>query len=160
MMAAIVVAFVFTLFGSFASVPRLIWAFARDNGLPFSGELAYVSPETKCPTYAVLLLFACVCILSLINIGSTTAFNALISLTSLGFYFSYCIPILMFTIRRFNRKNPITFGPWTMGRIGLVVNILAICFCVFLIIFLPSMGANFVGWFCLSQHICQLQEAT
>lgn len=33
----------FTLFNAFASVSRLIWAFARDNGLPFSKFFAYVS---------------------------------------------------------------------------------------------------------------------
>jgi choline transport protein len=31
------------LFNAFASVSRLIWAFARDNGLPFSKTFAYVS---------------------------------------------------------------------------------------------------------------------
>lgn len=33
----------FALFNIFASVSRLIWVFARDNGLPFSGFFAYVS---------------------------------------------------------------------------------------------------------------------
>lgn len=40
-------------------------------------------------------------------------------------------------MRRFDHSNPINFGPWTMGKIGLAVNILAVAFCVFLIIFLP-----------------------
>jgi len=56
---------------------------------------------------------------------------------SLGFYFSYAIPTVMFAIRRYNVSDPIRFGPWTMGKIGLTVNILAVAFCVFLIIFLP-----------------------
>ena len=43
----------------------------------------------------------------------------------------------MFAIRRFNTKRPIQYGPWTLGRYGLVINILAIAFCIFLIIFLP-----------------------
>jgi choline transport protein len=73
----------------------------------------------------------------LINIGSTTAFNALLSLATIGFYFSYGIPILMFFIRRFSRERPIEFGPWNMGKFGMAVNILAIAFCIFLIIFLP-----------------------
>ena len=32
----------FALFNIFASVSRLIWVFARDNGLPFSKFFAYV----------------------------------------------------------------------------------------------------------------------
>ena len=43
----------------------------------------------------------------------------------------------MFAIRRFDTSNPIGFGPWKLRKIGLPVNILAIAFCIFLIIFLP-----------------------
>lgn len=31
------------LFNAFASVSRLVWVFARDNGLPFSNFFSYVS---------------------------------------------------------------------------------------------------------------------
>lgn len=137
MITAVIIVFSMNLFGCTASVSRLLWAFARDHGLPFSKVFAQISPWNRCPTNAVILLFVCVSLLSLINIGSTTAFNALISLTTLGFYFSYAIPTVMFAIRRFNTSSPPPFGPWTMGKIGLIVNILAVSFCVFLIIFLP-----------------------
>ncbi|KIW12030.1 hypothetical protein PV08_09304 [Exophiala spinifera] len=137
MMTAVIVVFTMNLFGCMASVSRLIWAFARDKGLPFSGFFSHITPHSKSPTNAVVAIFVSVSLLSLINIGSTTAFNALISLTTLGFYFSYAIPTLMFAIRRFSSSNPIRFGPWTLGRFGLTVNIIAIIFCIFLIIFLP-----------------------
>lgn len=39
----IAVIFFFALFNIFASVSRLVWVFARDNGLPFSSFFAYVS---------------------------------------------------------------------------------------------------------------------
>lgn len=39
----IAVIFFFALFNIFASVSRLVWVFARDNGLPFSNFFAYVS---------------------------------------------------------------------------------------------------------------------
>lgn len=35
----------FTQFNVFASVSRLIWTFAKDNGLPFSRRFAYASPR-------------------------------------------------------------------------------------------------------------------
>jgi len=137
MMTAVILVFSMNLFGCMASVSRLIWAFSRDHGLPFSGVLSKISPRNKCPTNAVIFLTVCVSLLSLINIGSTVAFNALISLTTLGFYFSYALPTTLFAMRRFNQSNPINFGPWSMGKIGLPVNILAVAFCIFLIIFLP-----------------------
>jgi choline transport protein len=137
MITAVILVFSMNLFGCTASVSRLLWAFARDHGLPFSNAFSKISESNRCPTNAVILLFVCVSLLSLINIGSTTAFNALISLTTLGFYFSYAIPTVMFAIRRYDTSDPIAFGPWTMGRFGLVINILAVAFCIFLIIFLP-----------------------
>jgi len=33
----------FSLFNVFASISRLVWTFAKDNGLPFSRQFAYVS---------------------------------------------------------------------------------------------------------------------
>lgn len=110
---------------------------SRFRGLPFSNFFTHITPWNHCPTRAVLLTATFTCLLVLINIGSTTAFNAILSLTTLGLYFSYGIPILIFAIRRFNRSDPIQFGPWSLGRYGLPLNIVAICFCIFLIIFLP-----------------------
>ncbi|KAK4947424.1 hypothetical protein LTR10_013792 [Elasticomyces elasticus] len=137
MLTAVIIVFIMSLFGCVASVSRLIWAFSRDHGLPFSTFFSHITPWNRCPTNAVIAITVSVSLLTLINIGSTAAFNALISLTTLGFYFSYAIPILMFAIRRYSTRNPIVFGPWTLGKFGIVSNVLAIAFCVFLIIFLP-----------------------
>jgi amino acid transporter len=38
----IAIVFFLALFNIFASVSRLVWVFARDNGLPFSNFFAYV----------------------------------------------------------------------------------------------------------------------
>ena len=43
LMAMLMITGYVSLFGSLASVSRLVWAFARDNGLPFSKFLVYVS---------------------------------------------------------------------------------------------------------------------
>lgn len=43
MISLILVIFFFCLFNIFASVSRLIWVFAKDNGLPFSNFFSYVS---------------------------------------------------------------------------------------------------------------------
>ncbi|KAF1985419.1 amino acid transporter [Aulographum hederae CBS 113979] len=137
MLCAVEVIFGFALFGVIASQSRLMWAFGRDRGLPFPAFVSHITAFNQAPTNAILITFSVTCVLSLINIASTTAFNALIALSTLGFYFSYIIPIIVFALRRFNTENPIRFGPWNMGKIGLTVNILAMAFCTFLIIFLP-----------------------
>jgi len=43
LMSLIVFSGVVALFGTLASVSRLVWAFARDKGLPFSNFFSYVS---------------------------------------------------------------------------------------------------------------------
>ena len=43
MMMALIFTLVFATFGTLASASRLVWAFARDNGLPFSIYFAHVS---------------------------------------------------------------------------------------------------------------------
>jgi choline transport protein len=75
-------------------------------------------------------------LLSLINIGSSTAFNAIISLATVALYVSYLIPISCLILKRFSGEK-IAWGPWTLGRFGLAINIFALCYGVFICIFLP-----------------------
>lgn len=77
-----------------------------------------------------------ICLLSLINIGSSTAFNAIISLATVALYVSYIIPIFCLVLKRFSSEK-IAWGPWTLGRYGPAINIFALCYGVFICIFLP-----------------------
>ena len=72
--------------------------------------------------------------LTLIEIGSTTAFNALVSLVIAGMFGSYTVPIVLVLIKRL-RGETIKTGPWHLGRWGLPINILAIIFCTISIVF-------------------------
>ena len=87
------------------------------------------------PTRAIGLITVVLFILGLINIGSSTAFNAIISITLIGQYTSYALPIILMVMRRFNRKH-IPFGPWTLGRLGLPINCCAIGFSALIITFM------------------------
>jgi choline transport protein len=77
-----------------------------------------------------------ICLLSLINVGSSTAFNAIISLATVALYVSYLIPIFCLVQKRFSSEI-ITWGPWTLGRYGVFINIFALCYGIFICIFLP-----------------------
>lgn len=92
-MAAIVLALTWSCaIGITTTASRMTWSFARDRGLPFSKTLASVNPRTKVPVVAVLVVTAIAALLTLIYIGSYTAFNDVISLTITGFYGSYFLP--------------------------------------------------------------------
>ena len=64
-------------------------------------------------------------LLGLINIGSSVAFNVLVSFVIAAYFGSYVIPISMVAYRR-SRGIPIKMGPWNLGRFGLTTNIVAI----------------------------------
>ena len=78
-------------------------------------------------------------LLSLINIGSSTALSALLALANISLYISYLIPIILLVMKRLrpDDEDPVIFGPWTLGRWGLYVNLYAIVFGVFVCIFVP-----------------------
>lgn len=133
---------IYIIFASFfnvlASVSRLIWAFSRDGGLPRSYTFAKVHPTLRVPINALVFSALCVCILALINVGSSTAFNAIISLTALGLYMSYFLPILFLLWRRMSssKSSPIPWGPFKLGTAGAVVNAGALCYILFTFIWM------------------------
>jgi choline transport protein len=86
--------------GITTTASRMTWSFARDNGLPMSRLLSKVSPRTKVPVWATLAVTAIAALLTLIYIGSSTAFNDVISLTITGFYGSYLMPAAFLLYRR------------------------------------------------------------
>ena len=67
-------------------------------------------------------------LLGLINLGSTTAFNAFVSLTLLGQWTTYLVPTICILLHRINGEKNIPFGPWRLGKLGVPVNTLTIAF--------------------------------
>jgi choline transport protein len=128
-----------SFFNVFASVSRLLWAFSRDDGLPFSRIFARVHPKLKMPVNALCVVATCLFLLALINIGSSTAFNAFISLPALALYVSYFFPICFLFWRRLstNHPTPIPWGPFRLGRAGLPVNVGAMAYIIFTVIWMP-----------------------
>jgi L-asparagine transporter-like permease len=71
---------------------RQVFAFARDKGLPCHEFLSRVDRKGV-PANAVYVTFAYTCILALIIIGSTTAFNIILSVSATGLFTSYLVVI-------------------------------------------------------------------
>ncbi|KAL5424344.1 hypothetical protein PMIN04_003270 [Paraphaeosphaeria minitans] len=130
MVSLVAVMIFLAMFNALASVSRLVWVFARDNGLPFSKFFAYL------PVNALLLLVAVTICLSLIYIASSTAFNALISLQALALHVSYFLPIIFILLRKL-RGSPPPYGPFKLGALGIPINIFALCYLVYVVIWMP-----------------------
>jgi choline transport protein len=138
---------------SLASTSRQTFAFARDNGLPFSPWLAKVHPKWHIPVNSIIFTCLFTMTISLINIGSTVAFNAMLSLSTTALMGTYVISIGCVTLKRF-RKETFPHAAWTLGRYGLTVNCIALTYAVwsFFWSFWPNAAAvtpqNF-NWACV-----------
>lgn len=118
-----------------ATASRQTWAFARDRGMPGSTFLAHIEPGSKLPLRSIGLCTIVTAIICLINIGSTVAFNAIVSLTIAGLFTSYLIPLCLLIEKRI-RGEDIHYGPWKMGKkLGLVVNVSSVIYLIISIIF-------------------------
>lgn len=78
--------------GITTTASRMTWSFARDRGTPFSKVISMVSRRRRIPVIGVAVVTTLAALLTLIYIGSSTAFNDVISLTITGFYSSYFLP--------------------------------------------------------------------
>ncbi|CBF82995.1 putative GABA permease [Aspergillus nidulans FGSC A4] len=117
-----------------ASTSRQTFAFARDRGLPFADWIAHVDKRRKIPVNAIFLSCLISCLLSLINIGSETAFNAIISLNVAALMYSYIISISCVIYRKLKCPETLPARRWDMGSWGLPVNIIGLvysCFALF-----------------------------
>lgn len=173
-MTAIVIALAFgCTIGFVATSSRMTWSFARDRGLPFSSFLSKVERPTSSdfvmgtselmgdiqvesrssiPLCAVAVTTIFACLLALINLGSSTVLNSVLSLSIAGFYATY---FLASSLLLYNRctgaiRNPtpgslsgsavdsrsgefrLIWGPWRIpGLLGIINNAFA---CAYMIV--------------------------
>ena len=127
MVAIVVIMLTSSCISEVATSSRQIWSFARDHGLPGSNWLSRVSPGWNIPLRAVCVSLVVSTLLSLINIGSYVALNAINSLGVLAILFSYFITIGVLTWRRLFGA-PLPPRRWSLGRYGLPINIASLLF--------------------------------
>ncbi|RSL62995.1 hypothetical protein CEP53_004564 [Fusarium sp. AF-6] len=105
---------------------RQTWAFARDNGMPYSHIIGQIHPTLKAPMNATILTGVFCVIYGLIYIGSSAAFTSFIGLLILGLNTTYVFPQALVLL--YGRKNvlppkrPINFG----FVLGLLVNLYSV----------------------------------
>ncbi|BGO88981.1 hypothetical protein NBRC10512_002049 [Rhodotorula toruloides] len=127
----LMVAFLLCLFVSANSVhqstSRLIWSFARDNGLPFADKLTYVHPHFRVPILPLLLSGLGVTILGALYCASTTAYGSIISTCIILGNISFAIPATQLLLRKREMKR----DRWMrLGWLGGVSNVVTILFCL------------------------------
>ncbi|CAD6584222.1 MAG: hypothetical protein ASARMPRED_001636 [Alectoria sarmentosa] len=138
--------------GLLASCSRMSWSFARDRGLPGYKTLAKVNPRTSIPVATIVATTMISTLLSFIILGSSTAFNNIISIAVAGLSASYALAIGLLLWRRTTggiKHSPLSgsrltntpgfelsWGPWYMpGILGPAVNLFAIIYVLIILFF-------------------------
>ncbi|KAI0538322.1 amino acid transporter [Xylaria digitata] len=151
-MSALVIVLAFSATtGLVSSTSRVYWAFSRDRALPGWKILKRVSRRTSIPVYAVITTIAIAVILSLVNIGSATAFNGVISISVAGLFGSYLVAASLLLYRRLTgdirvrnsedsvgntSDSSLTWGPWRLsGAVGIVNNAFACAYLIYIFFF-------------------------
>ncbi|KAK8177984.1 amino acid transporter-like protein [Phyllosticta citrichinensis] len=117
-----------------ATVSRELWAFSRDHGFPFSQWISRMNPKYDIPFNSVYLSSILTSILCLVNLGSTFAFNLIVSLSLLALLSTYMISIGCILLRRL-RGQDLPHARWSLGRWGLPINAFAFCYSAFVMVF-------------------------
>lgn len=73
-------------------------------------------------------------LLALLNLASATAFSVIISLSTFGLYQSYLLAILCIMSARLSGR--FQEAPWSLGKLGLPINVFAIVYSTYMAIFM------------------------
>ncbi len=113
---------------------RMIFSMARDNVLPFSGQLRRVSARTGTPVLATVVpgIGAAICLV--VNVGNAGLFLGLASVCITLLYIAYLLVTVPLFLQRL-KKNPVPDGVdengqklFSLGRFGLLINGIAVAY--------------------------------
>lgn len=132
---------IITLFCSISitvAASRCTWAFARDGAIPGAKLWAKIDPRLGVPVWSLFLVTIVQMLLGIINIGSTSAFTAFVSVGVVALALSYGIPI---GISMMDGRNQVSKALFKLPTpIGWAVNIISSIWILFeLVLFcMPS----------------------
>ncbi len=113
-----------------AATIRMLFSMARDNKLPFGSQVARVSGRGKVPIVPALVTGILAIALLAINVGNQSAFLVITGIAIIMFYMAYLGVTGPMLVRRLRGQWPRPdHGPYfSLGRWGLLVNILAVAY--------------------------------
>ena len=135
------------------SASRMTFAFSRDGAVP-GHNLWRRLGKNRTPTWSVLFICVCAFIVTIPawfpnSLGTPVAFLAVTSISVIGLYIAYVIPVFL----RWRARDSFKTGPWNNGAkyrwmnpIGVVW--VAICVVIFCLPFTPAgvFGSSTFSW--------------
>lgn len=120
----VLVATVFCSISITVAASRTTWAFARDDAMPFAKIWAKVDKRLGVPAYGIVLLTVVQMLLGLINLGSSSAFTAFVSVGVIALAVGYAVPI---SLSLYYGRKEVSTAPWKLRPLfGIISNVVAL----------------------------------
>jgi amino acid transporter len=138
---------------------RVVYAFARDGGMPASTLWRRVSARYLTPAPAIWLSVA----VALVATISSGTYAVVTSISVIGLYVSYIVPVWL-AWRARGSAIEVPRGPWHLGRFGSAINVVAMMWVAFITVILAipdnmRAGKTIVGltvalgvWYLLAER--------
>ncbi len=110
------------------SVSRMVYAFSRDGGLPFSKALSSVSTRFRTPAVAIWSVAA----LMMAFTVYTPVYATITAVCVILLYISYTLPVFLGLFAY--RRSWTAMGPWDLGRWYRPLGTVAVLWCVLLVV--------------------------
>jgi amino acid transporter len=127
MLGAIAIGQLFCGLAALTSASRMLFAFARDGGLPFSNWLRRVDPVTGGPGAAVWAVAVAAAFFTI-----ATPYNTIAAASTVLIYVSYVMPVAAGAVAWGGRWTRV--GPWHAGRWYRPLAVVATVGCAFLVV--------------------------
>ena len=121
---------------SITSNSRMIYAFSRDGAVPLS-KFWHTLNRRRIPANAVWLAAVAAFVLALPSLWNSTAFVAVTSISTIGLYIAYAIPVVL------RRLSP-NFRPgvWNLGKYSAIIGWITVIWVAFIsvLFMLPTLS--------------------
>jgi urea carboxylase system permease len=137
---------------------RMMFSMSRDGVLPFSAQLARVSPATGTPVLPAVLVGVLAVALLAVNVGEASLFTALASVCIVMLYLAYLMVTVPLLLARVRGRFAAVEGQFSLGRWGVPVNAAAVVYGAAMTINIgwprasvydPAGGHWYLQWFAL-----------
>ncbi len=125
-LAVVLVSFVSCALSMQAAASRLLFAYARDEMIAGSALFSRISPHTHVPVAALAAAGIVPALIALCGLWLQNAVSTIISFASAGIYMAFQMLVAGALIARAKGWQPA--GPFTLGRWGWLVNIIALAY--------------------------------
>jgi urea carboxylase system permease len=105
---------------------RIMFAMARDNNLPGGAKLAHVHPKYRTPVVPAVVIGVLAVLILVVNIRQPQIFTVVTSIAIILIYLAYLLVTVPMLIARLQGRWEADRSRFSLGRLGLPVNVLAV----------------------------------